>query len=100
MIRVVYLIHLKLTAVCARNQKKSNKFCDYFSEVGRKYTANIPPALKYFKEHLCHIKHNWSCTGHDDFFSKLIKHLAPSMSYPISIIINISVANRHSHVEI
>ena len=27
-------------------------------------------------------------TGHDGFSSKLIKQLAPSISYPISIIIN------------
>ena len=29
-----------------------------------------------------------SSTGHDGFFSKLIKQLAPSISYPINIIIN------------
>ena len=88
---------------------KNNKFCDYFSEVGRKYAANIPPAVKHFKEHMCHNKHNSffmfptdsievsrllrsmkskTSTGHDGFSSKLIKQLAPSISYPISIIIN------------
>ena len=36
------------------NDKKiiSNKFCEFFSEIGNKYASNIPPARKPFYRHL------------------------------------------------
>ena len=92
------------------NDKKiiSNKFCEFFSEIGNKYASNIPPARKPFYRHLqnnhnarsmfmsptdevevCNIITSMKAknsSGHDFISSKFIKSIQNSICKPLSII--------------
>ena len=94
------------------NDKKiiSNKFCEFFSEIGNKYASNIPPARKPFYRHLqnnhnarsmfmsptdevevCNIITSMKAknsSGHDFISSKFIKSIQNSICKPLSIIFN------------
>ena len=94
------------------NDKKiiSNKFCEFFSEIGNKYASNIPPARKPFYRHLqnnhnarsmfmsptdevevCNIRTSMKAknsSGHDFISSKFIKSIQNSICKPLSIIFN------------
>ena len=94
------------------NDKKiiSNKFCEYFSEIGIKYASDIPPARKPFTYHLknnhnaqsmfmsptdevevCNIITSMkgkTSSGHDHLSSKFIQTIKNSICKPLSIIMN------------
>ena len=87
----------------------SDKFCEYFSEIGHRYASSIPSPNKPFQDYLQHANRNSffmmptdpievsriitslkpkTSSGHDGISSKLLKCLTPSITVPISIIIN------------
>ena len=90
----------------------SNEFCKYFSEVGNKFASKIPQPKTPFNEYLKQKNKNSmfftptdpeeiqktlstlkpkNSHGHDNISSKLLKTLASSLKYPLSIIINKSL---------
>ena len=87
----------------------ADKFCKYFSEIGHTYSTNIPPPKRPFHDYLHHKTCNSffmmptdpieisriitslkpkTSSGHDNISSKLLKYLIPSISVPLSIVIN------------
>ena len=91
----------------------TQKFCEYFSNIGRKYASEIPPSTKPFHQYLSKppvtnslfmaptdpseivsilkSMKSKSSTGHDEISSKLLKSLQESVSVPLSFIINKSL---------
>ena len=92
----------------------SDKFCEYFSDIGPKFAAKIPSPKKPYEHHLLKLNKTYqsffmmptdpseisnilqsmkpktSC-GHDKINTKLLKALNPAVCAPISIIINKSL---------
>jgi hypothetical protein len=91
----------------------SDKFCQYFAEIGHRFASNIPNSHKPFNEYLPNnsnvssffmtptdqeeiSKIIYSCkskksTGHDNISTKLLKRLVSCIKYPITILINKSL---------
>ena len=92
----------------------STKFCEYFTNVGQKCAAQIPPANVPYTHYLSDF-HTHSLffdpitpgdiisiigkmkgkksSGQDDISSKLLKSLKGEIAYPLSILINNSLSN-------
>ena len=92
----------------------STKLCEYFTNVGQKCAAQIPPANVPYTHYLSDF-HTHSLffdpitpgdiisiigkmkgkksSGHDDISSKLLKSLKGEIAYPLSILINNSLSN-------
>lgn len=91
----------------------SNEFCTYFTNIGRQFAEQIPPANKNYKEYMKNprndkslfmrptdihevsrivssLKPKTSC-GFDGISTKLLKSLHTSLSYPLTLIINKSL---------
>ena len=85
----------------------SNKFCEYFTNVGQKCAAQIPPANVPYTQYLSHLHiHSLfidpitpgdiismigkmkgkKSSGHDDTSSKLLKSLKGEIAHPLSIL--------------
>ena len=91
----------------------SNKFCDYFTEVGAKCAAQIPMSNTHYTQYLgrphsrsiyldpvtpgdiINIMNKMkgkSSTGHDSISSKLLKSVRGEIAYPLSVAIHSSLA--------
>ena len=105
----------KIDNTITKNASKiSNKFCEYFSDIGNQFASKIPKPDKPFHHYLNHntnyqrsifmsptdpeeisrIIASLKCknsSGHDGISSKLLKSLQPALCLPISILINKSM---------
>ena len=89
----------KIDNIITKNASKiSNKFCEYFSDIGNQFASKIPKPDKLFHHYLLVI-HNpnyqqirkivLAMTVFNS--SKLLKSLQPALCLPISILINKSM---------
>lgn len=92
----------------------SNKFCEYFTNIGRECASRIPAAQTPYTHYL-RVSHNRSLfldpvtpgdviailghmksktsTGNDNLSSKLLKSIRGEIAYPLSVVINNSLVN-------
>jgi len=82
----------KINNTMSKNPKTiTDQFYDYFNEMGYKYASNIffmiPTGTIEISRIITSLKPKTN-SGHDRISPKLLKYLTPSISVPISVVIN------------